>query len=148
MRILDRMVRRSSYSGSMFKNRIRQRLDAEPVIWLTTVRPDGQPQTSPVWFLLEAEEILLYSLAGTARVHNIEKNRRVALNLDGDGEGGNILTLEGVARLDPDAPRASQHPAYVGKYLDFMKQNGWSPDDFSRLYPTAIRIEVTRIRSW
>jgi PPOX class probable F420-dependent enzyme len=100
-----------------------------------------------VWFLLEDEEILVYS-ANTARIANIESNPRVALNLDGDGEGGEVVTLEGLARLDPDAPRASQHPAYVGKYLDFMKTNGWSPDDFSRLYPTAIRIDVIRVRAW
>ena len=27
-----------------------QRLSAEPVIWLGTVRPDGRPHNVPVWF--------------------------------------------------------------------------------------------------
>lgn len=136
-----------SYSGRMLKPKTRIRLQQEPVVWLTTVRSDGQPQTSVVWFLLEDDEIIVYS-ADTTRIANIEGNPLVALNLDGDEQGGEVVTLEGFARFDPDAPRASQHPAYVGKYLDFMRENGWSPDDFSRLYPTAIRIELTRARAW
>jgi hypothetical protein len=27
------------------------RLKSEPMIWLTTVTPSGQPQSTPVWFL-------------------------------------------------------------------------------------------------
>lgn len=124
------------------------RLQQEPVIWLTTVRQDGQPQTSVVWFLLEANEILMYSLADTARVRNVRSNPQVALNLDQDGEGGAVVTIEGTARVDANAPRASQHPAYVGKYLEHMARNDWSPDEFSSLYPTAIRITIDKVRAW
>lgn len=28
-----------------------RRLRSEQILWLTTVRADGQPQSSPVWFL-------------------------------------------------------------------------------------------------
>jgi len=27
------------------------RLDTELMAWVTTVNPDGQPQSSPIWFL-------------------------------------------------------------------------------------------------
>lgn len=43
------------------------RLDTEPIIWLTTVRRNGQPQTSPVWFLRKRNDMLIYSLPDTAR---------------------------------------------------------------------------------
>ena len=125
-----------------------RRLDAEPIIWLTTVRGNGQPQTSPVWFLRQADEVLIYSLPDTARVGNIESNPRVALNLDGNGQGGAIVTLEGTARIDSTLPSADQLPAYVAKYREFMARNGWTPEVFASKYSTPIRISLTRGRAW
>jgi PPOX class probable F420-dependent enzyme len=124
------------------------RLDAEPIIWLTTVRPNGQPQTSPVWFLRRDNELLIYSLPNTARVSNIQANPRVALNLDGNGEGGAIVTLEGVAEIDASVLPASAIPEYVSKYEAFMARNGWTPEVFANRYSTPIRVTLTRGRAW
>ena len=55
--------------------RALRRLEAEPVIWLTTVRPNGQAQTSPVWYLFEDGEFLVFSKAGTARTLAPEPSR-------------------------------------------------------------------------
>ncbi len=65
-----------------------RRLREELIVWLTTVRADGQPQTSPVWFLWDGETFLIYSRPDAARLRNIAANRRVSLNLDGNGRGG------------------------------------------------------------
>lgn len=124
------------------------RLDAEPIIWLTTVRPNGQPQTSPVWFLLQGDEFLMYSLPNTSRVANIKANPHVALNLDGNGRGGAIVTIEGTARIDEAAAAASDVPEYVAKYEAHMERNGWTPEVFSSQYSTPIRIMFTRGRAW
>ena len=40
---------------------VEQRLREEPIIWLTTVRPDGRPHTVPVWFLWDGETFLIFS---------------------------------------------------------------------------------------
>ncbi len=124
------------------------RLDIEPIIWLTTVRPNGQPQTSPVWFLRQGDEFLMYSLPDTARVRNIKANPYVALNLDGNGQGGAIVTIEGVAHIDETAPAAADVPEYVSKYEAHMERNGWTPEVFSSQYSTPIRIAFTRGRAW
>lgn len=71
---------------------VEQRLREKLIVWRTTVTPGGQPQTSAVWFLWDGREFLVYSLADTARVRNIEANPRVAFNLDGDGRGGTVVT--------------------------------------------------------
>ena len=112
------------------------------------MRGNGQPQTSPVWFLVADDELIVYSLPDTARVTNIQSNPRVALNLDGNGQGGAIVTIEGEARIDPDYPAADQVPEYVEKYESFMARNGWTPDIFAARYSTPIRITPTRSRAW
>lgn len=125
-----------------------RRLAQEPIIWLTTVRGNGQPQTSPVWFLFTGSEFLVYSLPGTARISNIEHNARVSLNLDGNGRGGDIVTIEGEARLDPGAPPSNDVPEYQEKYRAFIDRNGWTPESFAGDYPVALRIRPTRVRVW
>jgi PPOX class probable F420-dependent enzyme len=127
--------------------RARKRLADEPIIWMTTVTAGGKPQTSPVWFLLEDDEVLVYS-ARSRRLANIAANPQVALNLDGNGRGGDIVTFEGTARVIPDEPPAAANPAYVAKYADFMERNGWTPEQFSERYPVAVRVRFARGRAW
>ena len=38
-----------------------ERLRGEEMIWITTVRGDGQPQTSAVWFHWDGTDFLLFS---------------------------------------------------------------------------------------
>lgn len=53
------------------RERVESRL-CRNVVWLTTVRPDGQPVTVPVWFLLRDDEtILLCSQPQQAKLRNI-----------------------------------------------------------------------------
>jgi PPOX class probable F420-dependent enzyme len=129
-------------------SRAEQRLRDELVIWLTTVSPSGQPQASAVWFLWDGDEFLIYSLAGTSRTRNIEANPRVSLNLDGDGQGGSVVTIEGTARIDLDAPKSTDVPEYAAKYRAKIAGNGWTPESFAVDYPIPIRIIPTRARSW
>lgn len=131
----------------MINGRAAQRLDDELILWMTTVTPKGQPQTSPVWFLWDGEEFLVYSLDRTARVRNIEQNPRVSVNLDGNGMGGDIVTIEATAVIDRSLPPASAVPEYVTKYTERMERNQWTPERFSELYPVPIRIRPTRVRA-
>jgi PPOX class probable F420-dependent enzyme len=101
-----------------------------------------------VWFLRQGNELLIYSLPDTARVENVRSNPRVALNLDGNGLGGAIVTIEGRARVADELPAASAVPEYVDKYLKFMERNGWTPEVFSSRYSTPILITMQRGRSW
>lgn len=125
-----------------------QRLRDDLIIWLTTVSPAGQPQTSPVWFLWDGAEFLIYSLPATSRTRNIEANPRVSLNLDGDGQGGSVVTIEGTARLDRDAPKSNHVPDYVAKYRAKIASYDWTPESFAVDYPIPIRVIPIRARSW
>jgi PPOX class probable F420-dependent enzyme len=128
--------------------RAATRLAEEKVVWLTTVRPSGRPQTSPVWYLYRDGEFLVFSKAGTARTANIAANPKVSVNLDGNGTGGDIVVVEGEAHIDRSVPPADHVPAYLEKYAGFMARNGWTPERFAADYPVPIRIRPTRFRVW
>jgi PPOX class probable F420-dependent enzyme len=128
--------------------RADQRLRSELIIWLTTVRPDGQPQTSPVWFYWDGEGFLIYSRPNVQKLRNIRRHAQVSLHLDGNGKGGDIVTIEGMAELNPGAPPADKVPEYLDKYRDRIAAIGSSPERFSQGYPDAIRVTGRRARAW
>jgi PPOX class probable F420-dependent enzyme len=123
------------------------RLQAEPISWLVTVSPAGQPQPSPIWHELDGDTILMYSRPGTPKLRNIAANPRVALHLDGNGQGGDIVVIYGQAAVS-DEPGAETRPSYIARYLAFMTRNGWSPEDFARLYSVPVRITPTHVHGW
>jgi PPOX class probable F420-dependent enzyme len=129
--------------------RVLERLERELVLWLTTVNPAGQPQPSPVWFLWVDGEILLYSRADTPRPANIRANPRVAANFDSDGDGGDIVSIEGVARIARERTAVAEvPPAYVDKYAARLAAFGWTIESMLADYPVEIRLRPTRVRAW
>ena len=77
-----------------------ERLATEKIGWLTTIDLNGQPQSSPIWFLWLGEEVLVYSHIRAHRNANIETNSRVSFNLDTAAEGDDYVTMEGETRVD------------------------------------------------
>jgi PPOX class probable F420-dependent enzyme len=128
--------------------RAADRLHDELIAWLVTVRPDGQPQPSPVWFLWQDPEILLYSQPRAGKLRALRHNPRVALHLDGNGRGGDVVVLEGTAGIDPSAPPPDATPEYVAKYGEAIRGNGWTPTSFAADYSVAVRIRAERARVW
>ncbi|MBI3978338.1 MAG: TIGR03667 family PPOX class F420-dependent oxidoreductase [Chloroflexi bacterium] len=129
-----------------FGSRVARRLREEPIIWLTTVRSDGAPQPSPVWFLWDGETILIYSQPNKQKLRNVARNSKVALNLDGNGQGGDIVVIEGEARVAPAAPPANEVAAYLEKYRDHISRIGMTPAGFAQAYSVPIRVTPTGLR--
>ena len=131
---------------SEFGGRAARRLRDDMIYWLITVAPDGTPQPSPVWALWNGQTFLIYSQADTPKLRNVAQQPRVALHLDGDGRGGDIVIVTGEARIESNAPPADRVDAYVQKYRDGMRRIGMTPESFARAYPVAIRVTPTRLR--
>ena len=125
-----------------------RRLRSEPIVWLTTVRADGQAQSTPVWFLWDGDSFLLYSQPGAQKVRNLAAQPKVSLHLNDDGDGGDVVTFEGAASLEPDTPRADRVEGYLAKYQAAIEALGYEPGPFARTYATAIRVRPTRVRVW
>src|SRR2546422_11131416 len=46
---------------------------------LATVSPKGRPQVTPVWFMLDGEEILMDTSQGRGKLRNLEANPYAAI---------------------------------------------------------------------
>lgn len=133
-------------ADGQFDRRVRERLQTEMIIWLTTVGADGTPQPNPVWFLWQQEGFLIYNRSGANRLAHIAARPRVSLNFDGDGRGGNIIVFAGEARRLDDQPPPHELPDYEKKYGEAMIRVAGSAENFSADYSEALRIDVTRVR--
>ena len=128
--------------------RAESRLREEEISWMTTVRSDGQPQTVPVWFLWDAEGFLVYSQPNRQKLRNIAQNPHVGLNLNSNGQGGDVVRLEGTATIVEDAPPANEVAPYVEKYRESISRIGFDVEGFARAYSTAVRITPKRWQVW
>ncbi len=126
--------------------RALERLGTELIGWLTTTNPDGQPQNSPIWFQWVGEEVLIYSGKRAPRNGNVADRSLVAFNLNTDAVGGDVVTMEGEARVDLTYAPADQNPAYVAKYQGMLDDYGWTAAYFAAEYPIAILVRPTRWR--
>src|SRR5262249_30605324 len=108
---------------------------------------DGQPQSSPVWFIWDGESLWLRSQEHAGKVRNIGANRRVAFHLADDGDGGKVVTIEGSASLESKPPELLE--AYVAKYGPAIRSAlQTTPEQLAADYPITIRITPTRTRAW
>jgi len=127
--------------------RAERRLRDDLVIWLTTVRKDGQPQSTPVWFVWDGDhEVLIYSIPNQQKLRNIRANPKVSLHFN-DHDGDDLVALEGEAHIVEDAPPNDQHQPYAEKYREPIAKIGYDVPRFAGSYSTAIRVRITRARA-
>lgn len=128
------------------RSHVEGRLRSNLIAWLTTVRPDGQPVSVPVWFLLgEDETILVYSEPNKLKLHNIEHNPHVALGLDVTDIGRDIVRLHGTARIVDTIVPADQNPPYLVKYAERIGALFGTADRFSSMFSVALVITPSRL---
>jgi PPOX class probable F420-dependent enzyme len=124
---------------------IDKRLRAEPIIWLSTVRPDGRPHLVPVWFLWDGAAILIFSKPAAQKVRNLRHSPHAMLALDTADEGEDVALLEGRAELLGDDAPQSTLPAYAEKYAALMARIGITAESMATEYTQAIRVTVERL---
>ncbi|HVQ95526.1 MAG TPA: pyridoxamine 5'-phosphate oxidase family protein [Mycobacteriales bacterium] len=121
-----------------------QRLKQEPVIWLTTVRADGQPQSSPVWFDWNGSDLLVFSQPGAGKVRNITGRPLVAAHL-ADDEGSDVVTIEARAELGTELTDAEAE-SYLDKYATRIEAIGLTPESMRASYSAVLRLRPSRVR--
>lgn len=128
------------------RTHVEGRLRANLMAWLTTVRPDGRPDTVPVWYLLRDDgTILIYSQPGKIKLRNISRNPAVALGLDVTDLGRDIIRIDGTAEHAPGTPAADQVPEYVVKYAERIAAIFGTPSQFAARFSEPLIITPRRL---
>jgi PPOX class probable F420-dependent enzyme len=135
--------------ASKFGRVVKEHLNNQYVIWLTTVDSNLTPQPRPVWFIWEEDSFLIFSQAKAYKVKHITKNPKVALHFNTDETGDeHVIIFLGDASIDTNCPPAHQVHAYFEKYKSGIADLKMTPEEFSREYSIAIRIKPTEVRGW
>ncbi|HEX6290504.1 MAG TPA: TIGR03667 family PPOX class F420-dependent oxidoreductase [Herpetosiphonaceae bacterium] len=127
---------------------IAERLRTEPIIWLSTTRPDGRPHLVPVWFLWEDQTMLIFSKPDNQKIRNLRHNPSVMLALEAADQGEDVVLLEGRATLLDEPTSTLMSAAYVEKYAKLIARMQWKPEEMAAEYSQAIRVDLTRLISW
>lgn len=77
------------------------RLQANKNMWVATVRPDGRPHLTPIWFAVHDGRWYFVTVPGSVKARNLQQNPRVSLALE---DGGDPYVVEGLARQVAASP--------------------------------------------
>ena len=99
--------------------RLDRFLAKEPVVWLSTVRPDGAPHLVPIWFTWDGTSLLVFSKPGAQKVRNLRANPVAMLALGEPEDDFDVALAEARVELF-DAPATELPDAHLAKYADRM----------------------------
>ncbi|SHF67534.1 pyridoxamine 5'-phosphate oxidase family protein [Streptoalloteichus hindustanus] len=112
---------------------LTNRLQRERNIWLCTLRKDGSPHVTPVWFVHRDNTFWISSGARNLKVRNITHDPRVSLALE---DGDNPCVAEGRARVHHHTLPNDVLAAISTKY------DGWDPATEVEPFGPRVLLEV------
>jgi PPOX class probable F420-dependent enzyme len=123
-------------------------LEREPIVWLSTVRPDGGPHVVPIWFWWDGRTITAYSKPDAQKARNIRVNPAAMLALGDADDDFDVGLIHARAELTGE-PTPDPLPApFVAKYGGRMAAMGLTARSFAATYSQVIRIVPDRYLGW
>lgn len=127
--------------------RLEEWLRTEKIGWLTTVRADGMPQPTPIWFWWDGATFLIWSQPQAQKLRNIRRNPKVALNFNTDPTGEVFAVFMGEAYIDPNPAPAADRAAFLAKYADDIEFIGFTVEQMTAEFSILIRLTPARVRA-
>jgi PPOX class probable F420-dependent enzyme len=134
--------------SSEFGKIVKNHLDSDQVVWLTTVRKDGTPQPAAVWFIWKDDSFVIFTQPHTQKLKNIARNPHVSLHFNCDEDGEHVVVFLGQAFIDPSIGHNDHVSEYVAKYDAAMRKLNFTWEDVARDYSVALRIIPERVRGY
>ncbi len=126
-----------SQGGTQPTERVSRRLQEAEIIWVASVRPNGAPHLSPVWFVWDAGYIFICISSASRKARNLAKNPQVAVSLE---DGRNVVIIEGIA-----SPAMGDEREQVADL--FLRKYDWDIRT-DPTYTLLLKITPTKFLTW
>ncbi len=115
---------------------------------LATVRRDGRPHVVPVWFVLNGDDVIFTTGAGSVKAQAMRRDPRVCLCVDDENPPFAYVMVEGTASVSEDAGEMLAHATAIGgRYMgaeraaEFGRRNAVAGELLVRVTPTRVHAE-------
>jgi PPOX class probable F420-dependent enzyme len=128
--------------------RIQAYLAAKDIVLLGTIRSDGAPLITPMWFLPDGTTLVLISVENSHKVRNLRRDPRLHIVAE-SGTRGDIkgVSVRGRAEFLPDSPeRRALATGLLDKYHPHLERL-WSG---RAMPPNRVLFRVTpdQVHAW
>ena len=126
-----------------FTDRQRAFLDGPRIAVVSTLRRDGTPSQSIVWYAREGDTLWLSVRPDSVKARHVRRDARVSV-LVPTADGAGYLRIEGTAAVDGEVDTASRREL-IGRYVGAERAEAWmaghplpSPNARVRIRPTHV----------
>lgn len=106
---------------------------------------DGRPLVAPVWFVVDAGQLVFNTGSETAKGRALQRDPRVTITVDDPHPPFSFVQVQGVAQLGEDPAELQSTAARIGgRYMgadraeEFGKRNGVPGELVVRVTPTKV----------
>ncbi len=79
--------------------------DARTFAVVSTVNPDGMPQSSVVWIKRDGDDLLFSSIRGRRKTRNLERDPRVSITMFDPANGYSYVEVRGTVSMTEEGGR-------------------------------------------
>lgn len=140
----------SETSQRMTSDELRNLLEGRHLAIITTIGPDGYPQSTPVWYMPDGDAVGIIADPDSVKVRNIRKNPRISITIASEGRPYRYIVFRGDAELHTGGP--DDYNDYPGRMAErYLGKEGGAAyiEDISPHPPfVVIKIPSPRTNDW
>jgi hypothetical protein len=110
-------------------------LDSRAFAHLTTLDPDGAPQSSAMWIMRDGDRILFNTAEGRRKWRNLQRDSRISISIRKQDDPYNNWSIQGRVTEMRTSDGVEVIDALARKYLDGVDKYPW-------LTPGMVRVTI------
>lgn len=126
--------------SAQLSDRAKALLDAKSFAVVSTIQPDGSPQSTVVWVKRDGDDILFSTVRGRRKHLNLERDPRVSILINPADSPYEYLEARGEVSMTTEGGR-ELIDELAAKYMDADRYTNDGPDDVRvivRLAPSKV----------